>query len=142
MPRIKTASQSDAAADHKDFRHYQQAGVPFIGQPPLMLESEYDDRTVRVGAAIGFGLFDLNNPDDVHFGRTLDQVLNRCYNNEYELLDYKDYNNGIVTGPGDPPGVFLFVSWAEKADTTHEHAKKLSEQIGRTKRSSTDVGRR
>jgi len=140
MPVTRYGKNQDDLSTKPDFRYYEQAGVPFLGQPPLMHSDEYLTRTVRVGIN-GYGVFDLRNPNQKHFGKTLSQVLDRCYANEYELVDYERYNNGVVNSPDEPPAIFVFVWWVEKADTTPENAKRLSEKSSRSRSTTGDVGR-
>lgn len=139
MPLLSRKSPNKTSSTQTDFRYFEKAGVPFLGAPPLMYGDEYVVNTVRVGIS-KFGMFDMSKPEQVHMGRTFCQVLDRAYTNEYEIMELTYYNNGVVTKADEPPAVFAFVVWIEKADTTPENAKRLSEQNSRGRHSSRNVG--
>lgn len=131
MPFQRTSNAPPAAAEEQEsYQFFNHAGVPLKGPAPMMYEHEYDANTQRMGK-VGFGLFDMNKPEDTHFGRTFTQVMERVYTHQYELVISTEYNNGVVAELADkPPGLFHYLVWVEKYDTTHSNAKKLAQQGG------------
>jgi len=105
------------AGSAADYRYYQHAGVPFVGQRlPVVTPAEYDNTTVRLSKS-GYGLFDVSQPDMRHFGRTLAEILTRAANQEFVLHSLTEYNNGVVGDrPEAPPALFVFVVWLERFD--------------------------
>ena len=128
MP-IQTNRSVGKSQGDKNYRYYEHAGVPFAGKPELMYMDEYDNRVTRVGKS-GFGLFDVSKPDQEKCGRTMQQVLDRAYVGEYELIVMQEYNNGVGEDPRQPPSLFAYLVWIEKLDTTPQNAKQLAQQNG------------
>lgn len=120
-------SAGDAAPTN--FRYYSEAGVPFYGDSPqLMTPAEYDASVVPMGFA-GYGLFDVKQPQQTHFGRTLPAILERVRLGEFEIMTMTEYNNGVVADdPAQPPALFVFVMWIEKADTTPGNLRSYVQQ--------------
>lgn len=114
--------------DKENYRHFNHAGVPFRGpELPLMYNHEYDQAVQRMGST-AYGIFDISKPEQQHFGRTLKQVMDRAYANQYELIVMTEYNNGVVSEADKPPGLFVYVMWIEKYDTTTQNAKQIAEK--------------
>ena len=124
MPLIHNAPNQDSG---RDYKYFSTEGVPFYGKAPLMTSDEYVTRTTQIGFA-GYGVFDVSNPEQEHFGRTLKQILEKSRTGEFELLSLNEYNNGVVNSPSEPPAIFVFAMWVEKADTTHEMARQYAQQ--------------
>lgn len=120
---------ADTAASvpaREDYRYFNEAGVPVVGDVPVVYDHEYHDVMRRLGSS-GYGMFDVSQPEQRHCGRTFKEVLDRAFRHQYEILVMTEYNNGVVTSPDKPPGLFVYVVWMEKFDTTHQNAKRIAE---------------
>lgn len=119
MTSNQGSGPEDAGLPSKNYRYYSQTGVPFLtDSSELVTSAEYEATAVPIGLA-GYGLFDVNDPEQKHFGRTLRQVMERVRLSEFEIIRMTEYNNGVVDDdPSKPPALFVFVMWIEKADAT------------------------
>ena len=99
-----------------DYRYFLSQGVPFRGSAPLVNSDEYSRLTRRMATA-KTGIFDARDPEQVHHGRTLQEVLEAARRQEYEIFRYEEYNNGVAgNDPNQPPALFIWLVWFEKYD--------------------------
>lgn len=119
------ANTTDKKSLQKTYRFFEREGVPFEGDElPVLSEDEYLLKTTRVGKS-GYGTFDTSLPEEKHFDRTYQEVLDRASTGEFTVIhtDTK-WVDGQDNGP---PKMFVFISWYELRDMTHEQARRLAE---------------
>jgi hypothetical protein len=69
----------------ESYRYHQMSGIPFVGEPPPMTARDHSANVVTTVRGC-FGNFDTAQPDQSHFGRTLNEVLTKNASGEYRLM--------------------------------------------------------
>jgi hypothetical protein len=104
-----------------NYRHFDRERVPFAGNSSQITSKEYDRVTRRIKIC-GYGLFDAEQPEQRHFGRTLADLLNRSQLEQYVISVLQPYH--YVVGRGEQQRLVLkiWVMWYEQVDVSRAAA--------------------
>jgi hypothetical protein len=108
------------------YKYYADERAPYVGTPPGVSQREYADSVQRVRVA-GYGLFDVDNVEQRHFGRTLSEILNRVALEQYEIVEYKTYEYVVGVGATKCMRLSIWVTWYEKVDVSREVQRRFAE---------------
>ena len=94
--------------------HWHRAsrdGAPYRGPAaPLMREEEFQDSAEKVWDS-KFGTFDTSDPDEIHHGRTYQNILDGIKANWFQLLGQRQYQWG--KSKSGRPVMYVFIEWGE-----------------------------
>lgn len=108
--------------DHSlSYRHFDRERVPFAGGAAQITSKEYGNVTRRIAVA-GYGMFDIENPEQQHFGRTLADLLNRAQLEQYVINVMQPYHEWVGEGSDKRLVMRLWVMWYEQIDVSRSAA--------------------
>jgi hypothetical protein len=108
--------------DHSlNYRHFDRERVPFAGGAAQITSKEYPQVTRRIAVA-GYGLFNVEEPEQRHFGRTLSDLLNRAQLEQYVINVMQPYHEWVGEGDDKRLVLKLWVVWYEQIDVSRSAA--------------------
>jgi hypothetical protein len=111
-----------------NYRHFDRERVPFAGGVSQITAKEYPHVTRRLKVA-GYGLFDVTKPKEKHFGRTLSDLLNRAYLEQYVISVMQPYHEWVGAGDDKKLVLKLWVMWYEQIDVSKPAADTYAKTL-------------
>lgn len=108
-----------------DFRFFGHEGVPLEGSAAELTHNEYTQLTRRTGVA-GFGVFDISDPEQKHFNRTLKDVYDAAATGEFKIDRLESH--WVDQPDGQPPKMYYAIAWLELRDITNDEATKRAKR--------------
>lgn len=108
------------------WRYFDREGVPLEAEsPPLWTSDEYYSKTRRAGKS-GVGVFDVVDLDQRRCGRTYREILDAVSVGEFVIVSTD--TKWVEQESGEPPKMFVYVSWYELRDVPTSEIRRRSEQ--------------
>lgn len=108
------------------YKYYADERAPYVGTPPGVSRGEYSAVTQRIRVS-GYGLFDVDDVEQQHFGRTLSEILNKVALEQYEIAEYRPYEYVVGVGAAKRMRLSIWVTWYEKVDVSREVQRRFAE---------------
>lgn len=110
----------NAQPPRENYSYYGVNGRPYTDDPGMMTREEFQAQTIPVIRA-GYGNFDTAKVDEVHFGRTLNEVLSKTQTGEYKILGH---NQQWVQCSKFGVRVMHYIQWIEYSNRPPSTAVK------------------
>lgn len=114
-------SQPHNSAFPLDYSHFQRENVPFIGVSNQMTPNEYANKAQRLRIP-GYGLFDVDTPDQECFGLTLAELLKRSYAEQCHVMVFQPIHDWHGEGDERTLRMKIWAIWYEQYDTSASNA--------------------